>query len=100
MDMNLLEETLITLREYGKSLDDIKWFGQLDGYMPLEHIKEILDVDYDDGFGCVEISQTLVICGEDWWLERNEYDGSEWWEYKEKPTKPKQQATNFNIKTG
>ena len=98
MYINLLEETLTTLHEHGKSLDDIKWFGRLDEYMPLEHIKEILDVYYDDGFGGIEISQTLIICGEDWWLERHEYDGSEWWEYKEQPKKPKEKATNFNIK--
>lgn len=28
--------------------------------------------------------------GDDWWLERHEYDGSEWFELKECPDKPKQ----------
>lgn len=28
--------------------------------------------------------------GDDWWLERHEYDGSEWFELKELPDKPKQ----------
>ena len=97
---NLLKETIDILREYNKSLDDVKWFGWSDGYIPLERIKKILNVKYYSGFGVVEISPTLIICGEDWWLERNEYDGAEWWEYKEQPTKPKQQVTNFNIKTG
>lgn len=92
MYRNLLKETIEILNEYNKSLDDVDWFGWSDGYLPLERIREILDVNYDAGFGGIEISPRLIICGKDWWLERNEYDGSEWWEYKEQPTKPKQQA--------
>lgn len=29
-----------------------------------------------------------MIVGDDWWMERHEYDGSEWWEFKELPKKP------------
>ena len=28
--------------------------------------------------------------GSDWWLERGEYDGSEWWEFRREPVKDKQ----------
>jgi len=26
--------------------------------------------------------------GDDWWLERHEYDGSEWWVFQKLPIKP------------
>jgi hypothetical protein len=47
-----------------------------------------LNFEYDAGYG----SQNLY--GNVWlkdgtWLERGEYDGSEWWEYKECPRIPK-----------
>ena len=32
-----------------------------------------------------QVADDLVVVGDSWWLERHEYDGSEWWEYKEKP---------------
>jgi hypothetical protein len=45
-----------------------------------------LDFEYDNGFG----GQSLY--GYIWdkdgtWSERGEYDGSEWWEHKERPAK-------------
>lgn len=27
-----------------------------------------------------------MVVGDDWWLERHEYDGSEWWEFKRLPS--------------
>ena len=41
--------------------------------------------EYDSGFGAQEIASDLMIIGEDWWLERFEYDGSEHWEFKQLP---------------
>ena len=41
--------------------------------------------EYYSGFGTAKVAEDLVIVGDDWWLERHEYDGSEWWEYKETP---------------
>jgi hypothetical protein len=31
----------------------------------------------------------IIVVGKDWWLERHEYDGSEWWEFKTMPDKNK-----------
>ena len=31
---------------------------------------------------------SLVVVGKDFWLERNNYDGSEWWEFKQVPVEP------------
>ena len=86
--MNLLKETLKILRENDKSFDDVMWIGSQDGYMGKELFLKLANVDYDDGFGGQEIAQDLTLVGEGWWLERGEYDGSEWWEYKSLPTKP------------
>jgi hypothetical protein len=30
----------------------------------------------------------LIIVGDNWWLERKEYDGSEWFEFKKKKKEP------------
>jgi hypothetical protein len=35
-----------------------------------------------------EINMTLRLIGKTFWIERAEYDGSEWWVYKEIPTRP------------
>jgi hypothetical protein len=40
-----------------------------------------LDDEYWDGFGGQEL-YGYVMFNDDSWLERHEYDGSEWWEYK------------------
>ena len=32
----------------------------------------------------LEVAEDLVVVGDNWWIERHEYDGNEWWEYKEK----------------
>jgi hypothetical protein len=38
----------------------------------------------------------LEIVGDDWWLERHEYDGAEWWEYKTKPSMPESIVTDLD----
>ncbi len=42
----------------------------------------IMDFDYDAGFGRQELFGTVILTDYRW-LERHEYDGSEWWELKE-----------------
>lgn len=87
--MNLLEETLEKLKEHGKTPEDITWIGCLsDGYFTWDEFKKLADVEYDDGYGTAEVDEGLVIVGDTWWLSRGEYDGSEWWDFNEKPEKP------------
>ena len=86
--MNLLKETKRKLNEYDKSLEDIKWVGCTNFTIPLENFMNCADIEYDDGYGAQEVAIDLIVVGEGWWLERHEYDGSEWWEYKELPHKP------------
>lgn len=69
------------------------------GYYPqviqkkdIEDFLDNLDFKYDSGFG----GQSLY--GNVWfadgtWLERGEYDGAEWWEYKATPAIPEECRT-------
>lgn len=86
---NLYEELIKDLKAQGKTTDDIIWVGNDHVTVPVEwFLEQIKKYDYDSGFGCEEVSLKLLIVGKDWWLERHEYDGSEWFEFKTLPTKP------------
>lgn len=84
---NLLQETLETLRDNGKTPADVIWVGSGDGTKAItwEQFVEIANVGYNSGYGGHEVNGGLVVVGDTWWLERGEYDGSEWWEVKERP---------------
>ena len=97
---NLLKETLEVLKDSDKSLDDVLWIGSSDGYITKELFLKLADVNYDSGYGGQEIAQDLLVVGEDWWLERGEYDGSEWWEFKTVPTKPNNQLHPIRLNRG
>ncbi len=87
--MNLLQETIGTLENNGKTFDDINWIGSMEyGFIELEDFKQLADYDYNSGYGSPHVATDLVIVGSNWWLERHEYDGSEWWEFKELLRKP------------
>lgn len=85
---NLKDETLQILVEHGKTIDDVRWAGSKEYTIPLDNFWEKADTEYDNGYGAPEIFGDLLVVGDDFWLERNEYDGSEWWEYKAFPAKP------------
>lgn len=85
---NLLHETIETLEENGLSENDVKWVGNSEFYFSFEHFKKIANVIYDAGYGSAEVASDLIVVGEDWWLERYEYDGAEGWEFKKKIEKP------------
>ena len=84
---NLLEETKNKLTVCRKAPKDVLWIGTDDGSESItwEEFEKMADFDYDDGYGEIDIRPDLVVVGKGWWLERHEYDGSEWWEYKEQP---------------
>lgn len=91
--MNLLVETLSCLENNNKREEDIKFVMLLDKWATWENFKEIAkDINYDEEYGRAEISEELFIVGRDFWLERHEYDGSEWWEFKSMPKRPKTKA--------
>ena len=83
------KETLKFLSKHNKSPEDILWCGSEEyGWFSFNDFMEIAPVDYDSGFGGQLIAKDLLIVGKDFWLERHEYDGSEWWEYKSMPKQP------------
>lgn len=86
--MNLLNETIEIIEKNGKLPSQVLWVGTDVRYFSWEEFKSISDFEYDEGFGGNEIKDTLKVVGSDWWLERHEYDGSEWWEFKSLPEKP------------
>ena len=79
--MNLLEETIEWLKQYSKiPSQDILWIGSSDFWFTWQDFEEIARyADYDSGFGAQEVAQDLVIVGDDWFTDRDEYDGSECW---------------------
>lgn len=83
--MNLYKETMHEITESKHTVEDVvavvddERQERADIGRFLERAKTI---DYDNGFGGAEINQNLrVIFKDGSWLERQEYDGSEWWEY-------------------
>jgi hypothetical protein len=48
---------------------------------------ESLDFEYDSGYGLQELFGTVWL-EDGMWMERGEYDGSEWWELRRSPEIP------------
>jgi len=99
--MNLWEETLKSLEKTNKHWDDVLFISNIglvcsddsDEKIEFEIPKNVFEeiahhINYNNGFGRNEINLHLKIVGDNWWLERYEYDGSERWAYKELPKKP------------
>ena len=94
--INFLEETIDMLKDCGKTEDDVLWVGRCEDWSSgcpdvkntWEWFKSKANFEYDNGYGGEEIPLSLVVVGKNFWLERHEYDGSEWWEYKTMPTEP------------
>ena len=88
---NAKEELLSTLTNRNKALTDIKALSiSLNSItiklteVTLQNL-EVLDVDYDSGYGSQEL-YGIILFSDNTWLERYEYDGSEHWKYKSPPT--------------
>lgn len=91
---NFLAETIESLEENGKTPLDVLWIGTSFCFMTWEEFCANADFLYDSGYGSAEINEDLVIVGFDWWLERDEYDGLEWWAFKRIPDKPSDKEAN------
>ena len=86
---NLLEETVNDLKEHSFTLDDVAWVGCREFKIPVEAFKEAADSEYHAGYGAPEVAQDLIVVLKDGsWLERHDYDGLEWWEFKDTPREP------------
>ena len=83
---NLWEETIGVLKEHDKTFDDVRFIQGDDFKITKENFEQVAKkTKYDSGFGAADVATDLVVVGKNWWLERGEYDGSEWWNYKESP---------------
>lgn len=79
---NFWEETIETLKENGKTWEDVLRIGTKEGYIKKELFKKLAkETNYDNGYGSSEIADDLIIEGKGFRLVRGEYDGSEWWEF-------------------
>ncbi|MGT2834035.1 hypothetical protein ACVRZC_01595 [Streptococcus hyointestinalis] len=83
---NLWEETIEVLKKHGKTFDGVKFIQGNDFKITKENFELVAKkTNYDSGYGSANVATDLVVVGKNWWLERGEYDGAEWWDYKESP---------------
>jgi hypothetical protein len=100
--LNILERTKSSIKcatihtERGGYWDDNDSYVQpvpillREGYRigEYEEFLHKLNFEYDAGYGGQELFGRVWLMKEGTWLERGEYDGSEWWEYRECPSIP------------
>jgi hypothetical protein len=69
--------------------DSAKTFTLKVGYTQEEYNQflDSLDFEYDRGYGLQELFGTVWL-EDGMWMERGEYDGSEWWEIHTRPEIP------------
>ena len=96
--MNFLKETIQFLASNDLTPEDVCWVSDGDNWCDWSTFKANADFGYDDGFGCQQINFALKVVGKDWWLERHEYDGSEWWEFKKLPEKPAKESSRIKLR--
>lgn len=82
---NLWEETNEKLAENNKCFNDVIAICGNDFQITKKEFEKYSNTKYDDSYGASEVAVDLLIIGADFWLERHEYDGSEWWEFKQMP---------------
>ncbi len=82
--MNLLKDTKEFVAKLGYTPKDIIFIGseQSGHSCSWDEYLLIANIDYKSGFGSQKIAHDLIIVFSDKSkLWRNDYDGSEWWEY-------------------
>ena len=91
--MNLLEETREEIKNSGHETEDIIFIGskQSGHSCSWSEFETLADIEYDDGVGGQEVAKDLIIAFKDGLtMWREERDGSEWWEYPEIFSMPKE----------
>ena len=86
---NLLKETYEDMKSFGVSMDDVLWIGGRDFKITTSDFLVFANEEYDAGYGSQKVATDLVIVAKHWWMERSEYDGSECWVFKTRPSPPK-----------
>ena len=95
--INLFHETLNIMSEYGKSPENVEWVGSEDGDLIMSWMEftKVANFEYDNASGGMTVAADIVVVGKDWWLERHDSLGAEWWEFKTLPkcTRPTHSIT-------
>ena len=81
---NLYAETVQAMKSIDKDPSDIGRIGSYDGEYECTWVEfcSLADFHYNSGYGGTEVATDLIIMFTDGtWMERKEYDGSEWWSY-------------------
>lgn len=91
--MNLWEETIADLESHNKSWNDFVWVGT----SRTEISKDVFEAlakqtDYDESYGWQEVASNLVVVGDDWHMQRDEYDGAEQWTFYVTLSRPSKKA--------
>lgn len=90
--INFLHETMSDIAQAGKNYQgSIRFIGSADGVWGCtwEEFTKLADFEYDPSYGAAEIPQDFIIVFDDGsYMERGEYDGSEWWNYHTTPAVP------------
>ena len=95
--MNLYNEVIEELKDHKKTVKDIIFIACDNKLISVdEFMGYARNFDYDEGFGTNYVNPALIIVGDNWWLERHEYDGSEWFEFKTIPVKPTEKLENID----
>lgn len=102
---NLLAETIKEMELRGKTPGDVRyvvsateWPESTPQWCTWDEFAARADFEYDAGYGGNNIALELRVVGADWWMERHEYDGSEWWEFKTLPNRSGQHNPALRIR--
>lgn len=89
--INFLKETKDVLSQNGKTMEDVVWIGTVEVEIPIDEFVRLADdIEYEPDGARYEIATDLIVCGNDWYLERNRYDDyKQRWEFKTVPERPK-----------
>ena len=87
--INAQQELLSVLNSIKKNQSDISWMlvytKRYDEISEVLTTADDLNFTYYNGYGSQELFG-IVYFNDNTWLERGEYDGSEWWEHITTPT--------------
>ena len=88
--INLLQETIEAIAESGHTTRDVSFVMTRRQLGTWDEFTSLANFEYDNGYGIAEVDDSLyIVFTDNTWLERVEYDGSERWDYKCTPVKPK-----------
>lgn len=83
--IDLYDETMGVLSKNKKTFDDVIAICGKEFQITKDDFLKYSHTEYNNGFGACRVAKDLLIIGSDWWLERNENRGAEYWKFKRFP---------------